>query len=124
MERGVHLLEVPGILKLKMMSPHFRFGRDVTDVLGDRGGQSLVAWLQQELEPANEQILVAAQRHGRAPRLPALRSSAGVESGPEHSEDDQIFGQCDEILNHYLEEYQLCSHAGPGASGDSAVGSE
>src|SRR5439155_25415693 len=41
-------------------------------------------------EPADEEILVAAERDRRPPGVPSCRPCPGVEDGAEHSDDGQL----------------------------------
>jgi hypothetical protein len=69
------------------------FGRDRLDVAGDLPRQRLEALLEQQLEPVDHQVFVAADVHRRTPLHPAVSALAHrVERDAQQADHDRLHG--------------------------------
>jgi hypothetical protein len=93
----VDLLEVPGVLQLDGHRLDRRLRRDRADICDDGAQQPLVLALVEQLEAVDAQVLLLADRHGRAPLLPAPGAAAGVEDGPQQAQDYALRGHAREL---------------------------
>lgn len=87
---SIDLLEVPRVFHRDEVGANLGLGRNRGDVGGNQAGQLLLLRPMEQLKPANEKVLVLADRDARPPRSPAIRPHAGVQSRAEQPEDDSL----------------------------------
>ena len=87
-EVRVDVLEIPGVDGRIVDQPDLGLGRDAPDVVAHGVRERRERFRMQQLEAADQQVVVLADRDAGPPVLPALRSTAAIDRGPEQSDDD------------------------------------
>ncbi len=86
--RAIDLLEIPGVFQLHRVEAHLGLGRDAGDVAAQVLRNPGKALAVDQLQAADKEILVLAERHGRPPALPAVLLFSHVERRAEKADHD------------------------------------
>jgi hypothetical protein len=89
-EAGIDVLEVPRVGGRVDDQANVGLGRDAADVLAHGLCERCIAFRIEQLEAADEQVGMLADRHARTPALPAPWTRPAVERRAEEADDDAL----------------------------------